>query len=480
MDKMISKIYPVFLVGVFLFLMMATVRPSSANQADAARPSPDQLQYEPLFFELPKAHRVVLENGIILYILEDHDLPLVTINAFVKTGSMHDPAGKEGTAELTAQVMRTGGTTRLSSREIDRQFDLIAASASIAMAMESAHVGFSVLTTHLDKGLDLLSQILIHPVFEQGKLELARQLQLEEIRRIKDDPQKLAMREFSRLIYHQDPRGRFPSSASLTEIKRDDLTAFHSRFFLPNNIMFAVSGDITKEKAVEKIKQYFGGWNTKNSATDFPAPVQQPQTGMYFIEKDIPQSTIISGQFATGKNHPDFHAFTVLDFIVGSGGFPSRIMSTVRNNEGLAYSAGSFYRARPDYGIFGSYAFTKTSSTMKALSLINTVLENIKAVPVAGQELTWAQKSINDGFLFSFATPEQIVRQQMTIEYEKLPPDFLTSYREKINRVTVQDLHHAAVKYLDQTKNTVLILGDGKNPDHPLPPGGYTVIAPID
>jgi len=117
---------------------------------------------------------------------------------------------------------------------------------------------------------------------------------------------------------------------------------------------------------------------------------------------------------------------------------------------------------------------------MKALSLINTVLENIKAVPVAGQELTWAQKSINDGFLFSFATPEQIVRQQMTIEYEKLPPDFLTSYREKINRVTVQDLHHAAVKYLDQTKNTVLILGDGKNPDHPLPPGGYTVIAPID
>ena len=161
--------------------------------------------------------------------------------------------------------MRTGGTTQLSSREIDRQFDLIAASATIAMAMESAHVGFSVLAALLDKGLDLLSQILIHPVFEPGKVELARQLQLEEIRRIKDDPQKLAMREFSRLIYHQDPRGRFPSGASLTDIKRDDLMAFHSRFFLPNNIMFAVSGDITKEKAVEKIKQYFGGWNTKTT-----------------------------------------------------------------------------------------------------------------------------------------------------------------------------------------------------------------------
>lgn len=480
MNKMISKRYAIFLVVTILSLLAVTGQSFCASQTDPARPSPDQLQYEPLSFALPQAHRIVLENGIILYILEDHDLPLVTINAFMKTGSMHDPAGKEGTAELTAQVMRTGGTTKLNSTEIDRQFDLIAASAAISMAMESAHVSFSVLSTHLDKGLDLLSQILIHPVFEQEKLELARQLKHEEIRRIRDDPQKLAMREFYRLIYHQDPRGRFPSNTSLAAIKRDDLTAFHGRFFLPDNIMFAVSGDITKEKAVEKIKQYFGGWTQKNGAADFPPPVQQPRAGLYFIEKDIPQSTIFTGRFVAGKNHPDFYAFTILDFIAGSGGFPSRIMSTVRSNEGLAYSAGSFYRARPDYGIFAGYAFTKTSSTMRALSLIHGVLDDIKSAPITGRELAWAQKSINDGFLFSFATPEQIVRQQMTIEYEKLPPDFLMSYRDKINRVTVQDIHRAAVRYLDQTKNTVLILGNGGHPDRLLPPGGYTVITPAD
>ncbi len=192
---------------------------------------------------------MVLENGIVLYILEDHELPIVNINAVIKTGTMHDPEGKEGVAELTAYVMRTGGTAKLNSAEIDSRFDFMAASASISMSLESAQVNFSVLNKDLDQGLDLLAQILIQPAFEQNKFELARQLKNEELRRLKDDPQSLAFREFNRLIYRGDPRGRFPSHKSLGNIERDDLIKFHRRFFQPNNIMFAVSGDITKEEA---------------------------------------------------------------------------------------------------------------------------------------------------------------------------------------------------------------------------------------
>jgi len=167
-----------------------------------------------------------------------------------------------------------------------------------------------------------------------------------------------------------------------------------------------------------------------------------------------------------------------MDFIAGSGGFPSRILSTVRNNEGLAYSAGSFYRAKPGYGFFGSYAFTKTSSTMKALSLLDSVLEDIQSDSVTARELDWAKKAINDGFIFSFSTSEQIVWQQMNIEYEKLPPDFLINYRNQIDRVTLKDLNNAADKYLDKKKNVVLILGDSKKLDHPPPAGGFTLITP--
>jgi predicted Zn-dependent peptidase len=151
----------------------------------------------------------------------------------------------------------------------------------------------------------------------------------------------------------------------------------------------------------------------------------------------------------------------------------------VRNNEGLAYSSGSFYRARPKYGLFGAYAFTKSSSTLKALSLIDSVLKNIPADPITSNEIDWAKNSINNGFIFSFSTAEQIAWQQSNIEYEKLPADFLINYRNNIDKVTNSDLNKAAVKYLNKTKNVVLILGDGKKFDEPMSTiGPYTSITP--
>jgi len=450
----------------------------AAATSSSPLPSPDKIKYPPLQFNLPQTQRVVLENGIVLYILEDHELPLVNIKALIKTGTMYDPDNKEGIAELTAYVMRTGGTAKLNSAEIDSRFDFMAAEASIAMSMESAQVNFSVLNKDLDPGLDLLAQILIQPAFEQNKFELARQLKNEALRRLKDDPQSLAFREFNRLIYRGDPRGRFPSHKSLANIDRNDLIKFHNRFFQPDNIMFTVSGDITKEEAVNIFRRYFDDWKTSGIPANVPPPPQKSNAGTYYIDKEISQSTIISGQFAASKNDPDFYAFTVLDFIIGSGGFPSRIFSAVRNNEGLAYSAGSFYRPKPAYGVFGTYAFTKTSSTMKTLSLLNSVLENIQSNTITGKEVDWAKESIKNGFIFAFVTPEQIAWQQMNIEYEKLPADFLINYRNKIEDVTLKDLNKIAVKYLDKTKNVVLILGDSKKFDESWTTGQHILIIP--
>ncbi|KQC11318.1 MAG: hypothetical protein APR62_10140 [Smithella sp. SDB] len=441
---------------------------SSAAASNFQLPSPDKIHYAPLQFNLPQAQRVSLENGIVLYILEDHELPLINIRGIIRTGTMCDPQDKEGVAELTAYVMRTGGTSKLNSSEMDSRLDFMAATASISMSMESAQVNFSILNKDLDKGLDLLAQMLTQPAFEQNKFELAKQLKNEELRRLKDDPQKLASREFNRLIYFNNPRGRFASHRSVAKIKRDDLVKFHNKFFRPDNIMFAVSGDISKEQAVYEFSRHFGNWSTKETPIDVPLPPDKSKAGIFYIDKEIPQSTVISGRFATSKTNPDFYAFSILDFIIGSGGFPSRIFSAVRNNEGLAYSAGSFYRARPAYGVFGTYAFTKTSSTMKSLSLINSILENTSSGTITKEEIDWAKSSIINGFVFSFDTPEQIAWQQMNIEYEKLPADFLLTYRNKIEKVTLKDLNDTASKYLNKTKNVVLILGDSKNFDKPL------------
>jgi len=465
--KMKNKIYVYLLTGLLMSLLCGMI-PSGAFAAQTFIP-PDKIKYPGLEFRLQQAEQVLLENGMILFYLRDNELPLVSISALVRTGSMHDPQSKEGVAELTAYVMRTGGTTKLGSAEIDQRLDFLAASPTFSMSLDSASVHFSFLKDDLDASLDLLSQMLREPAFEEDKLQLALSLKNEELRRITDNPQKLAFREFNRLLYPDDPRGRYTTTISLKQITRPDLIAFHREYFFPANIMLTVSGDISKEEAINKIRQYFGNWKNSRHALEITPPPARTGHGIFFIRKQLPQSTVVSGELTVSKNDPDYYAFSVLDFIIGSGGFPSKIFGAVRNNEGLAYSAGSFYRARSNYGIFGTYAFTKTASTFQALQLINSILRDVAGDSVSQAELDWAIKSILNGFIFSFEQPSQIASQQMTVAYEKLPADYLSGYRKRIEAVTRDDLKRVAVKYLNEKRRLTLIVGDtdqfGKLPE---------------
>lgn len=463
-----NKFYPAFLI-VLMSMILSGVLLTDALASDRLAP-PDQIKYPPLKFHLQQAERIKLDNGMVLFYLADHELPLVSISALVRAGSIYDPQGKEGVAELTAYLMRTGGTAGMRSAEIDQRLDFLAASPSFSMSLDSASVHFSFFKSDLDTCVDLLSQMIRKPAFEEEKLQLAVAQKKEELRRIEDNPQRLAFREFNRLLYPGDPRGRYATLTSIQQITRADLIAFHHEYFFAANIMLAISGDLSREEAVNMIQKHFGNWTSARQALDAaPRPKQEAQ-GVFFIRKALPQSTVVSGEFTLSKNDPDFYAFSVLDFIIGSGGFSSRIFSAVRNNEGLAYSAGSFYRARSNYGVFGTYAFTKTSSTLQAVHLMNSILRDVAAGSITQAELDWAKKSILNGFIFSFEQPHQIAAQQMTIEHEKLPADYLRSYRKKIEGVTRDDLKRVAGKYLDSEKRLTLILGDteqfGKLPDH--------------
>jgi len=456
-----------FIIALLIFLHCG-ILPSRSISAEPLT-SPDKINYAKLEFNMPQAERVELENGMILFYLQDRELPLVSISAVVRTGSMYDPQGKEGLAELTAYLMRTGGTEKFSSAEIDERLDKLAASPSLSMSLDSASIAFSFLKDDLDASLDLLSQIIRTPAFEEKKIQLALALKNEELRRTADNPQKLAFREFNRLLYPDDPRGRYMTTSSLENIRRDDLIDFHRSYFFPSNMMIAVTGDISKEEAVKKIMQYFGSWGQARHAVDPAPPPKKINHGVFYINKQLPQSTVVSGEFTVSKNDPDYYAFSVLDFIVGSGGFRSRIFSAVRNHEGLAYSAGSFYRARSNYGIFGTYAFTKTTSTVQSLHLINDILRDTASGSIKPDELEWAKKSILNSFIFSFELPHQIAAQQMLIEYEKLPADYLISYRKKIEAVTGEDVKRVAAAHLNEKRRLMLILGNtdefGKLPE---------------
>ena len=456
-----------FILALMMFLHCG-ILPSLSMAAEPLT-SPDKINYPRLEFRIQQAERIELENGMILFYLQDRELPLVSISAMVRTGSMYDPQGKEGLAELTAYVMRTGGTEKFSSAEIDERLDKLAASPSLAMSLDSASVKFSFLKDDLDACLELLSQIIRTPAFEEKKLRIALALKNEELRRTADNPQKLAFREFNRLLYPDDPRGRYMTSGSLENIRRDDLMVFHRSYFFPSNMMIAVTGDLSKEEAVNKIMQYFGRWGQPRHAVNQAPPPKKKNHGVFFIQKKITQSTVVSGEFTVSKSDPDYYVFSVLDFIIGSGGFRSRIFSAVRNHEGLAYSAGSFYRARSNYGVFGTYALTKTPSTLQSLKLINNILRETASGSIKPDELEWAKKSILNSFIFSFELPHQIAEQQMVVEYEKLPADYLSSYRKKIEAVTVEDVKRVAAVHLDEKRRLMLILGNtdefGKLPE---------------
>ncbi|MBN2515025.1 MAG: insulinase family protein [Deltaproteobacteria bacterium] len=429
---------------------------------------PDLIEYPPLKFSLPQPEKIKLNNGITLYVMEDHELPLLNISAVIRTGSIYDPAGKEGLADITGNVMRIGGTAHLTGSTIDSELDYMAATISFSMDKEQGTATLSVLKKDMEKGLKIFSDIIINPVFEKTKLDLAKELKIEALKRIYDNPQQLAFREFVRLIYRGNPRGCLPSVESIERMTRADLVRFHKNFFFPQNIMMAVTGDITKDEAVSLINRYFGEWNVTGSVAAVPVPERSSERSINYASKDSPQSIIIVGYVTPGKRNPDYYSFEILDFILGSGGFRSRIVSEVRTNLGLAYSAGSFYSTQSEYGVFAAYAMTKTSSTVQTLSAIRSILHDAIKTKVTKEELAWAKKSINNNFIFSFSSVGKVALQQMMLEYQKLPEDFLTSFQDRINGVTSEDLQRVAERYITDRYETIFVLGNEKEFDKPL------------
>jgi zinc protease len=458
--------YRSLILWLIFFLTAATSAPAQPRSQPMVRP--DSLTYPALHFKPPPAERVTLSNGMILYVLADHELPLVNIHAVMKAGAYFDPDGKEGLAELTGTLLRTGGSELMSGTEIDEELETLAVDIKFSAQMENCTISFSSLKNNLDRGIEILSQIMRQPVFAEEKLRLAKNLKMEELRRIGDDPQQFAFREFNRVLYKGNPRGRLPSLPSVEIITRNDLHEFHQRYYNPDNIMVAITGDITKTEALVLLEKYFGDWPKKGIPAELLPPANRLQEGIFYLAKDVPQSVVVTGRFAPAKKTADFYPFTVLDFILGSGGFRSRIFQEIRTNQGLAYSAGSFYRPRGDYGVLGTYAMTKSSTTGKALSLLRSITARTKNEPIGAGELAWAKKSLNNSFIFSFRSTEQTARQQMMLEFDQLPPDYLLTYQDRISRVSREDVARVAGRYLLPQETITLVMGREKDFDQPL------------
>lgn len=431
-----------------------------------------KMKFKPLEFVPPKVERIVIENGMIIYLLEDHSLPLFHIGAVIKTGSVYDPPDKLGLASLAGNVLRSGGTTSMASDKINEELEYIAASIETNISRESGNVSLSTLKKDIDKGLKIFADILMNPAFEEDKIKKRKDEIIESIRRENDVPGAIVYREFRKLIYddkHPYSRKIEGEIETIKNITRDDIIAFYKQYFCPNNIIMGISGDFKKDEIISKIKAVFGDWQKKE--VNFPEikrVEKNLEESVNYIFKEINQSNIVLGHLGIERTNKDYFPVMLMNFVLGGGSLKARIPDKVRGERGLAYSVHSDFHTQRDLGFFYVSCQTKSESTIEAISLILEEIRRIRDEPISDEELTRGRDTIINQFIFRFTDSASIVSQIVDIEYEGLPPDYLDTYVENIRSITKADIQRAAKEYLHPEKMEMLIIGDEAQFDMPL------------
>jgi zinc protease len=420
---------------------------------------------------IPEVSKVTLDNGMKLFLLEDHELPIINVSAMMRTGSIFEPADKIGLASICGEVMRTGGTKTRTGDEIDEQLESIAATVETSIGTDSGSAYMSVLKEDVDAGLEILADVLRNPVFAEDKIELAKIRERSMIARRNDQPTSIAYREYQKLIYGADSVYAHQTEyATIDNISRDDLVNFHSKFFYPNNIRLAVWGDFDTEQMVEKIEKAFAGWQQRviilPAIGDFK--YRYRSTVNLVRKDDINQSNIFLGHIGCLMSDPDYFALVLMNRVLGQG-FTSRLFRNVRSRMGLAYSAFGVYSANYNYpGVFYVGCQTKSETTVKAIEAMEQEIKKMTEEEVTDEELEIARESFLNSFVFNFDTKGEIIRRLVVYDYYDYPEDFLMKMKEKIEEVNRYDILQVAQRHLRPDGVQVLVVGRPGDFNEPL------------
>ncbi|MHC4215991.1 MAG: M16 family metallopeptidase [Planctomycetota bacterium] len=431
-----------------------------------------QLKYSKLGdIQIPQVQHVTLANGMQLFLLEDHELPLISLSARIRTGSVYEPPNKVGLAAITGTVMRTGGTAGRKGDEIDELLESIAASVETGIGLNSGSASVSVLKKDIDVGLNILADVLMNPAFSEDKIMLAKIQHRSSIARRNDNVGSIAGREFQKLIYGSGSvYARQTEYVTIDNIRRNDLVAFHKKFFGPNNMMLGIWGDFDTEEMIAKIENAFEEWEKVNIRLPKVPRVEYdfPQTVNMVRKDDVNQSNIYLGHIGGLRNNPDYFSLILMNRILGSG-FTSRLFRNVRSREGLAYSVFGSYSANYDFpGLFYVGCQTKSEATVQAIRAMTDEVRKMTESLVTDEELALAKDSYLNSFVFNFDTKGEIVGRLMTYSYYGYPLDFLQRTKESVEKVTKEDVLRVSKKYLKPDEVQILAVGKPEDFDEPL------------
>jgi predicted Zn-dependent peptidase len=445
-------------------LLALTLLSAATAAAQAIPDHPDKLVFQPVAFQPPvaKDHRVVLKNGMVVYIAEDRALPLVNLSLSVRVGSWLEPAGKEGLAGFTGSQMRRGGTKSLTADELDERLDFLAAQVSTGIGPTSGAAGLNCLSDNLDAALALFVEMLRAPRFQEDRLALAKEQALQEMKKRNDDSADIEGREWGVLLYGEGFfTNRFTTEASVKGLAREDLVSFHRQYFHPANMIAAVSGSFSRAEMIRKLEAAFAGWPSERAAVPpVPAVISAKAPGVYRIEKDVNQGRVSIGLPTVKRDHPDVYALEVMNEILGGSGFTSRITKTVRSNEGLAYSAGSGLSPGVFYaGRFKAGFQSKSRTVPYATSLVLEEIRKIREGSVTAEELDTIKNNLVQTFPSGFASKAQSMAVFASDEYTKRDPLYWSTYRDRIQAVTAADVRRVAREHLVPERMIVLVVG---------------------
>jgi zinc protease len=456
------------LLVVTILLVVVSHLPAAAATAKHYT----DLEFAPLpEIGLPKYTRYKLNNGMVVYLMEDRELPLVGGTALIRTGDRLEPADKVGLAGITGTVMRTGGTTQHSGDELNQLLEQRAASVETGISTTSGSASFSALTEDLDMVFDLFAEVIQKPVFAQEKLELAKRQTAGQIARRNDDPNGITGREFTKLIYgDKSPYARTVEYQTLNNISREDLVAFYEKYFQPENMILGIIGDFDSAKMRSLIQEKFSNWTpaSKPEQPTLPPVSQSKQGGIFFVNQpQLTQSYVQIGHLGGQLNSPDYAALDVMNQVMN--GFGGRLFNEVRSRQGLAYSVYGYWNPRYDYpGTFIAGGQTRSDGTVPFIKGILAEIERIRTTPITPQELASAKDQVLNSFVFNFQDPGQTLSRLMRYEYYGYPEDFIFRYQKGVKATTIEDVQRVAQKYLQPDQVVTLVVGNASAIQPPL------------
>jgi len=403
--------------------------------------------------------RFVLDNGLTVLHVERDNLPVVRATLLIKSGASIEPAELSGLASLTASLLVEGTESR-SSTEISEEVEFIGASLGASAGEDFSTISLSVLRKDMEKGFTLMSDVLLNPVFARKEIKRRKDQVKGALRQRREDPGYLASLKFYEQVYGQHPYGRQSTGTaeSIERIGRGDIRDYYAANYLPNNSVLSVVGMVSPEELKGLLDKYFSAWSPAEAPAKELAGPEGKGPGFYTIDRDLTQATILMGHLGVRRSHPDYYALQVMNYILGGGGFSSRMMDRLRDQMGLTYGVYSRFSSHKEAGTFYVSLQTKNSSAATAIEEIKALIRAMRDKGATPEELSAAKAYLTGSFPRRIDTMSEIASFLALVEYFGLGLDYPERYAERINSVTLDDVMRVARKHMREADLITIVV----------------------